>query len=231
MCHQQLWLINCDDMYLGNCKVLRSDSSPAPLWQNWRFWIPLLLPHLHTKAWDNIEKRLIPRTTFDNYRCSSKVQLISSGNRWMDHHHTTVICREIKGLFNLCLCHAVEMQVPPVRHIGQQVTVVHGVAVQMNTLGFNQQYNIWREDNLCFSLDKNESKLMLITSKNTWTTHHPAFLQKTPQENVPYSADFFHKVHRTDILPARCTLHYIYCQFLKYTKSERCIFWGLLMRP
>lgn len=46
----------------------------------------------------------------------------------------------------LSLCHAVEMQVPPVGHVGQQVTVVHWVAVQMNTLCLDQQDNIWKAD-------------------------------------------------------------------------------------
>lgn len=49
-------------------------------------------------------------------------------------------------LFNLCFCHAVEMQVPPVGHIGQEVTVVHRVAVQMNTLSLDQQDYICKAD-------------------------------------------------------------------------------------
>lgn len=44
----------------------------------------------------------------------------------------------------LGLGHAVEVQVPPVGHIRQQVAVVDGVAVQMHALGLDQQDYIWR---------------------------------------------------------------------------------------
>lgn len=40
--------------------------------------------------------------------------------------------------------HAVEMHVPPVGHVRQQVAVVDGVAVQMHALGLDQQDYIWR---------------------------------------------------------------------------------------
>lgn len=37
-----------DDIYPASCKGRRYGSSPAPWWQNWRFWIPPLPPRLHT---------------------------------------------------------------------------------------------------------------------------------------------------------------------------------------
>lgn len=43
------------------------------------------------------------------------------------------------SLLYLGLGHAVEMQIPPVGHIRQQVAVVDRVAVQMHTLGLDQQ--------------------------------------------------------------------------------------------
>lgn len=36
------------------------------------------------------------------------------------------------------------MQIPPVGHGGQQVAVVEGVAVQVHTLGLDQQDDVWR---------------------------------------------------------------------------------------
>lgn len=44
----------------------------------------------------------------------------------------------------LGLGHAVQVQIPPVGHIRQQVAVVDGVAVQVHTLGLDQQDDIWR---------------------------------------------------------------------------------------
>lgn len=43
----------------------------------------------------------------------------------------------------LGLGHAVQMQIPPVGHVRQQVAVVEGVAVQVHTLGLDQQDDIW----------------------------------------------------------------------------------------
>lgn len=40
--------------------------------------------------------------------------------------------------FHLSFGHAVEMQVPPVRHVGQQVVVVGGVAVKVDALGLDE---------------------------------------------------------------------------------------------
>lgn len=44
----------------------------------------------------------------------------------------------------LGLGHAVQMQIPPVGHVRQQAAVVDGVAVQVHTLGLDQQNDIWR---------------------------------------------------------------------------------------
>lgn len=61
-----------------------------------------------------------------------------------------VLCCD-KPLINTrtCVCylglgHAVQMQIPPVGHIRQQVAVVDRVAVQVHTLGLDQQNDIWR---------------------------------------------------------------------------------------
>lgn len=43
---------------------------------------------------------------------------------------------------HLCFGHAVEMQVPPVRHMGQQVGVVGGVAVQVDALSLDEQDHV-----------------------------------------------------------------------------------------
>lgn len=46
-------------------------------------------------------------------------------------------------LLHLGLGHAVEMQVPPVGHVRQQVAVVDRVAVQVHTLGLDEQDDVW----------------------------------------------------------------------------------------
>lgn len=38
---------------------------------------------------------------------------------------------------NLGFGHAVEVQVPPVGHVGEQVAQIEGVAVEVNALGFD----------------------------------------------------------------------------------------------
>lgn len=63
----------------------------------------------------------------------SKILLISEANR------KCINKTEEDRSIDLRLRHAVEMQVPPVGHVGQQVTVVQRVAVQMNTLCLDQQ--------------------------------------------------------------------------------------------
>lgn len=44
--------------------------------------------------------------------------------------------------YHLCLSHAVQVQISPVGNIGQQVTVIHWVTVQVHTLCLYQNYHI-----------------------------------------------------------------------------------------
>lgn len=55
----------------------------------------------------------------------------------------------------LGLGHAVELQVPPVGHIRQQAAVVERVAVQMHTLGLDQQDHICRRGSSSVSQREN----------------------------------------------------------------------------
>ena len=127
----------------------------------------------------------------------------------------TAMVDEGRRFYYLCLCHAVKMQVPPVGDVGQQVTVVQWVAVQMNTLGLDQQDHICQGDKSWVSVNKHQTNKWLTIQ---WTDHR-AFLQETPRGRDPDSEDFFHRVRRKGISPAQCTLHYICCQFLKYTET------------
>lgn len=61
-----------------------------------------------------------------------------SGGPSAMHPITTRTCGRYLGLG-----HAVQMQVPPVGHVRQQVAVVDGVAVQVHTLGLDQHDDVW----------------------------------------------------------------------------------------
>lgn len=67
-------------------------------------------------------------------------------------------------MLHLGLSHAVEMQVPPVGHVRQQVAVVDRVAVQMHTLGLDQQDDIWRRSsNVSEKENRDEKQRQTLT--------------------------------------------------------------------